>query len=127
MICRIYTDGSCNGNPGLGGWGAVIIEDEVLRTMRGNSKGQTTNNAMEIVAVIEAVRSIKEPATLFIYSDSQYVVRGLRRTITLKANKELWNELFSLLKHHSYQAEWVMGHSGHEYNEMADKLAKRVD
>ena len=132
----IYTDGACSGNPGAGGWGAVIVYKGKEKELSGG-EGQTTNNRMELTAVIMALRALKEPCTVTLTSDSKYVVDGITlgwakgwrekgwRKADGKAalNPDLWGELLDLLQIHKVEFVWVKGHAGHPYNERCDALA----
>ena len=131
----IYTDGACKGNPGPGGWGALLKYKEHKKEINGFSKN-TTNNIMELTAVIESLKNLKKPCELIITTDSKYVKHGITewihnwkkngwRTAAKKEvkNKELWIELDSLIQIHSISWDWVKGHSGHPENERADLLA----
>jgi ribonuclease HI len=133
---EIYTDGACSGNPGKGGWGAVLLYGDYKKEISG-FKADTTNNQMELMAVIESLKIIKNPPqNLVVYTDSKYVQEGITRWIFgwkkngwKTANKkpvkniELWQELDSLSKNHNIDWQWVRGHSGNKYNEIADQLA----
>ena len=132
----IYTDGACSGNPGVGGWGAILMFKEHEKKISGGNK-ETTNNQMEIRAVIEALKTIKKPAEIIIYTDSKYVMDGITkwingwkkngwRTADRKAvkNSELWQELDSEVSKHKIEWRWVKGHSGDKYNDIADELAR---
>ena len=134
-VITIYTDGACSGNPGKGGWGAVIVKEEEEIRLSG-FEALTTNNQMELTATIEALKSIKKTSNIHIYTDSQYVKNGINlwilnwkkngwRTANKKAvaNKELWIELDRCVDAHKIEWFWVKGHSGNHYNEIADKLA----
>ena len=131
----IYTDGACKGNPGPGGWGAILRYGTTEKEIYGASKN-TTNNIMELTAVIESLKNLKKPCELIITTDSKYVKNGITewihnwkkngwRTAAKKEvkNKELWIELDSLIQIHSISWDWVKGHSGHPENERADLLA----
>ena len=131
----IYTDGACSGNPGKGGWGAILIYAKEKKYMSG-SKQLTTNNQMELTATIEALKAILKPSNIALYTDSQYVKNGITswifnwkkngwKTANKKpvANKDLWIELEKYVDFHSVNWFWVKGHSGDHYNEIADKLA----
>lgn len=132
----IYTDGACRGNPGRGGWGAVLLYGKAIKEMSGGS-AETTNNRMELVAVIEALRVLKEPCEVELHSDSKYVVdavtkgwvdawraRGWKKADNKPAlNVDLWEELLALLAVHKVTFLWVKGHDGDEYNERCDRLA----
>ncbi len=134
---ELYTDGACSGNPGPGGWG-FILRDPVSGKVKEGSGGdpQTTNNRMELLSVIEGLRSLKAPSRVRLVSDSQYVVKGLQEWIAgwkargwKKAdkspvlNQELWVELDRLRSVHRIEPEWIRGHQGHEFNERCDRLA----
>ena len=131
----IYTDGACSGNPGPGGWGAVLIYGDHEKDISGGEL-DTTNNRMEMMAVIEGLRALKDKCNVAIYTDSTYVMKGLTewlagwkakgwKTAAKKPvkNKDLWLELESQVNRHQVEWNWVKGHSGDEYNERADKLA----
>lgn len=132
----IYTDGACRGNPGRGGWGAVLLYGKAVKEMSGGS-AETTNNRMELVAVIEALRVLKEPCEVELHSDSKYVVdavtngwvdawrtHGWKKADNKPAlNVDLWEELLALLEKHEVTFLWVKGHDGDEYNERCDDLA----
>ena len=134
----IYTDGACSGNPGKGGWGAILIYAKEKKYMSG-SKQLTTNNQMELTATIEALKAILKPSNIALYTDSQYVKNGITswifnwkkngwKTANKKpvANKDLWIELEKYVDFHSVNWFWVKGHSGDHYNEMADELAVKA-
>ena len=132
---KIYTDGACLGNPGKGGWGAIIINENKEEKISGKVEN-TTNNRMELLAVISALKYVKENS-LEIFTDSKYVKDGIEQWIhTWKKNgwktsnkedvknKDLWNELDKLNKEKNIQWNWVKGHSENRYNNMADELAR---
>ena len=132
----IYTDGACSGNPGKGGWGAILMFKEHEKKISGGLK-ETTNNQMEIRAVIEALKTIKKPNEIIINTDSKYVMDGITkwingwkkngwRTADRKAvkNSELWQELDIEASKHNIEWRWVKGHSGNKYNDIADELAR---
>ena len=134
----IYTDGACSGNPGKGGWGAILIYAKEKKYMSG-SKQLTTNNQMELIATIEALKAILKPSNIALYTDSQYVKNGITswifnwkkngwKTANKKpvANKDLWIELEKYVDFHSVNWFWVKGHSGDHYNEIADELAVKA-
>ncbi len=134
----IYTDGACSGNPGKGGWGAILINAKETKYMSG-SKQLTTNNQMELTATIEALKAILKPSNIALYTDSQYVKNGITswifnwkkngwKTVNKKpvANKDLWIELEKYVDFHSVSWFWVKGHSGDHYNEIADELAVKA-
>ena len=131
----IYTDGACSGNPGKGGWGAILIYAKEEKYLSGSNQ-LTTNNQMELTATIEALKAIIKPRKIALYTDSQYVKNGITswifnwkkngwKTANKKpvANKDLWIELDKYVKIHSVNWFWVKGHSGDHYNEIADQLA----
>ena len=132
----IYTDGACSGNPGPGGWGAILCYGGAKKEMSGGEK-QTTNNRMELTGVISALRALKEPCIVELYSDSKYVIDALskgwavswRRNGWKKADKkpalnpDLWEELLRLTAVHRVEFHWIKGHAGHPYNERCDRLA----
>ena len=133
----IYTDGACSGNPGKGGWAAVIIEDENEKTISG-SEMLTTNNRMELLAVIKALEIIKQKADVVIYTDSTYVQKGITEWIhswkrnqwknsskKIIKNIDLWQRLDELASGHVIEWLWVKGHAGHDGNEKADQLANQ--
>lgn len=133
---KIYTDGACSGNPGPGGYGAILMYEQLEKEISGFEK-ETTNNQMELKAVIEALKLIKYECDLEIYSDSAYIVNAFDKgwiynweknnwkTADKKdvKNKEMWFELYTLLKGHNYKFIKVKGHSDNEYNNRCDKLA----
>lgn len=126
----IYTDGACKGNPGIGGWGSILIYGDTKKEINGYAE-DTTNNRMELTAVIESLKILKRPCQITLYTDSQYVQRGMLEWIDgwIKKNwknvknPELWQELHSLSQKHTIEWKWVRGHSGDFYNERADTLA----
>ena len=138
IIINIWTDGACSGNPGPGGWGALIKYDNSTKEISGSEKN-TTNNRMEMMAVIEALKYIDTEAKINIYTDSKYVKEGITNWITgwkknnwknskkkdVK-NKDLWVELDILSQKHNISWNWVKGHSGNIENDIADKLATQA-
>ena len=133
----IYTDGACRGNPGPGGWGALIRFDSVEKEIFGG-QANTTNNQMELSAAIEGLSILTEPCNVEIFTDSKYVMDGITqwiqnwkknnwRTAAKKdvKNKELWQKLDQLISQHQVQWHWVKGHSGDAGNETADLLANK--
>ena len=132
----IYTDGACSGNPGPGGWGAILMYNETSKEISGADK-DTTNNIMEITAVLEALKLLKEECEVKIYSDSAYVVNAFNqgwiynwkknnwKTASKEPvkNQELWEELYSLVQKHKVEFIKVKGHSDNEYNNRCDFLA----
>jgi len=133
----IYTDGACSGNPGPGGWGALLVHDGVEKTICGGEK-ETTNNRMEMTAAIEALKALKRPCNIHLYTDSSYLRDGITkwihgwkkngwRTADKKPvkNQDLWLELESQLERQQVTWHWVRGHAGHTENERADALANQ--
>ncbi|ELA01033.1 ribonuclease HI [Cupriavidus metallidurans] len=133
----IYSDGACKGNPGPGGWGAVLVAGGHEKELFGG-ESPTTNNRMELMAVIEALRALKRPCIVNIYTDSQYVQKGISewihgwkargwKTADKKPvkNADLWQVLDEAQKPHQITWHWVRGHNGHPGNERADALANR--
>ena len=132
----IYTDGACRGNPGKGGWGAVLVYKGVKKELSGGEP-MTTNNRMELSGVIAALSALREPCEITLTSDSKYVVdavtKGWARSWKAKGwkkadnspalNSDLWDKLLSLLDYHQVTFVWVKGHAGHPYNERCDVLA----
>ncbi len=132
----IYTDGACRGNPGKGGWGAILIYGKNKKEMSGGER-QTTNNRMELMAAIEALTVLKEPCEVTLTSDSKYLVdaiekgwldswkkNGWRKADRSEVlNVDLWQRLIAQLERHKVSFVWVHGHTGHEYNERCDVLA----
>lgn len=135
----IYTDGACSGNPGPGGWGSILMMGENKKEISGGKK-DTTNNVMELTAVIEALKLLKRPCKVDLYSDSAYVVNAFLQNWILGwikngwknsskeevKNKELWQELFSLTKIHDVTFHKVKGHADNEYNNRCDELARNA-
>lgn len=134
---EIYTDGACSGNPGAGGWGVILRYGEIEKELSGG-EFQTTNNRMELQAVIEALKALKKECEITLYTDSKYVMDGVNewmpnwkrngwKTTNKKSpvkNIELWQELDVLLAKHRIKWVWVKGHNGHPENERVDKLAR---
>lgn len=132
----IYTDGACSGNPGPGGWGAILRYNGIEKELSG-SQAETTNNRMELTAVISALSALKEPCEVTVYTDSKYVcdaitkgwVYSWKRNGWKKADKkpalnsDLWEQMLSLLKMHKTEFIWLKGHAGHPENERCDRLA----
>ncbi|MBN1892237.1 MAG: ribonuclease HI [Clostridiales bacterium] len=134
----IYTDGACSGNPGPGGWGAILVSSGIEKEISGGDRS-TTNNRMELVAAIEALKHLNKPCVVHLYSDSAYLVNAFRlgwlrswkqnswknSTKQIVSNLELWKELDRLSQIHKIDWIKVKGHSGHEYNERCDSLATK--
>lgn len=133
-----YTDGACSGNPGPGGWGAVLAWNGRERELSGG-EAETTNNRMELMAAIRALEALKRPCPVKIVTDSQYVMKGITewmddwkargwRTAGKKPvkNRELWERLDLQIQRHDVTWQWVRGHAGHEGNERADLLAREA-
>ena len=132
----IYTDGACRGNPGRGGWGAVLVYRGIEKELSGG-EALTTNNRMELTAAIEALSSLREPCQVTLTSDSKYLTdavtkgwaeswkaKGWRKADKSPAlNPDLWEQLLELLQIHDVSFVWVKGHDGHPYNERCDRLA----
>ena len=131
----IYTDGACSGNPGPGGWGAVLMFGKHERELSG-SDSETTNNRMELMAAIEALEALTKPCHVTLYTDSKYVMDGITKwlegwktknwkTANKKPvkNKELWERLDTAIARHQIDWQWVKGHDGNPGNERADQLA----
>ena len=136
-VVHVYTDGACKGNPGRGGWGALLKYDGREREIFGG-EAATTNNRMELTAVIEALAALKRPCRVLLHTDSQYVQKGITEWINgWKArgwrtaakepvkNVDLWKKLDEVVRSHEIDWIWVKGHAGHEGNERADALANR--
>jgi ribonuclease HI len=134
---RIHTDGACSGNPGPGGWGAILAWNAHERELKGGEP-HTTNNRMELTAAIAALEALKRPCTVDLYTDSQYLRSGITTWITTwkrngwrtaerkpVKNVDLWQRLDQLLTQHEVHWHWVKGHSGHDLNERADRLARQ--
>jgi ribonuclease HI len=133
---EIYTDGACSGNPGSGGWGAILKYGENVKELSGG-EARTTNNRMEMSAVIAALSALKEPCQVTLTSDSKYVIDAITKGWAKKwqannwiksdkkpaLNSDLWEKLLSLLEIHSVEFVWVKGHAGHPENERCDELA----
>jgi ribonuclease HI len=135
-IVEIFTDGACSGNPGPGGWGAVLRYGEVEKEMNGGEPA-TTNNRMELMAAIMAIEAVKRPCEIHLHTDSEYLRQGITTWIhSWKArgwktadkkpvkNVDLWQRLERAIESHDVHWHWVKGHSGHAENERADALAR---
>ncbi|PBC02042.1 ribonuclease HI [Mesorhizobium sp. WSM3860] len=134
---EIFTDGACSGNPGPGGWGAVLRYNGVTKELSGG-EAETTNNRMELLAAISALDALKEPCTVDLYTDSKYVMDGISKWIhgwkkngwktgerKPVKNGELWQALDAANRRHKVIWHWVKGHAGHPENERADELARQ--
>lgn len=132
---EIFTDGACRGNPGPGGWGALLRYQQHEKQLNG-SEEFTTNNRMELTAVIQAINSLKEPCHIILTTDSQYVHNGITswlaqwkkcgwrtKSKTAVKNIDLWQQLDEAITRHEIEWRWIRGHNGHPENEMADQLA----
>ncbi len=118
----IYTDGSCIVNPGPGGWAAIVINGESKRALSGGEQ-KTTNNRMEIMAVVKGLQAVPEASEVTVHSDSQYVINTMTRNWKRNANQDLWEQLDAEVNKRAVKWEWVRGHSGHPLNEEVDRLA----
>jgi len=136
-VIEIYTDGACRGNPGPGGWGALLRSGKHEKELWGG-EAHTTNNRMEMTAVIESLKALKRPSDVILTTDSQYVRKGITewidgwkrknwKTAARKPvkNSDLWKEIDRLAAEHTIDWRWVKGHSGHAENELVDDLANR--
>ena len=132
---NLYTDGACRGNPGKGGWGAILVYGKYEKEMSGGER-ETTNNRMELMAAIAGLSALKEPCAVTLYSDSKYLVdafleewvyswekQGWKRGKEQVKNPDLWIKLLELTRMHTVEFVWVKGHNGHDYNERCDRLA----
>lgn len=133
----IYTDGACSGNPGSGGWGAILIFGEHEKEIFGGEYN-TTNNRMELLAAIKSLESLKEKCNIELFTDSQYVKKGITEWLPIWKNNnwknsqkknvknaDLWKELDNQNQNHNVTWKWVKGHAGNKYNEIADSLARK--
>ena len=134
----IHTDGACSGNPGIGGWGAILEWGDRRREIKGG-EAHTTNNRMELTAAISALEALKRPCEVDLHTDSQYLRQGIMsyihnwkrngwKTADRKAvkNVDLWQRLEAAIGRHTVHWHWVRGHSGHDLNERADELAREA-
>ena len=132
---ELYTDGACRGNPGKGGYGAILVYGKYEKELSGGER-ETTNNRMELLAAIEGLSALKEPCEVKLYSDSKYLVdafsmgwidswriKGWKRGKDTLKNPDLWQRLYELTLIHKVEFIWVKGHDGHPYNERCDRLA----
>ena len=128
---EIFTDGSSLGNPGPGGWCALLRYKEYEKILKGGEEN-TTNNRMELKAVIEALKALKEPCEIDLFADSTYVLKGInewlegwiKKNFKNVKNVDLWKEFIDVSKKHKININWVKGHSGHRENEICDKIAR---
>lgn len=136
-VITIYTDGACSGNPGPGGWGVLLRWNGHEKELCGG-EAETTNNRMEMMAVIEALKAVKKAVKIELYTDSKYVMQGITewlegwkakgwKTASKKPvkNVDLWQEIDALVQQHDVSFHWVKGHAGHPENERADELARQ--
>ncbi|HLU76689.1 MAG TPA: ribonuclease HI [Burkholderiales bacterium] len=136
-VVRLYTDGACKGNPGVGGWGVLMRYGDKEKELYGG-EAMTTNNRMELMAVIRGLNALTRPCTVEVWLDSEYVKNGITQWMTNwkrrgwktadrkpVKNAELWRELDEATQRHEITWHWVRGHTGHEGNERADALANR--
>lgn len=132
----IYSDGACSGNPGPGGWGAILMAGSHVKEIHGG-EAATTNNRMELMAAIQALETLKKPCKVELHTDSQYVMKGISEWIhgwkkrgwktadgKPVKNDDLWRRLDAARARHDVAWKWVKGHAGHEHNERADELAR---
>lgn len=133
---KVYTDGACSGNPGAGGWGTILEYKGIKRELSGGM-AETTNNRMELTAVIEGLKALKESCKVTVITDSQYVANGInlgwaeswkangwrKKDRKPALNPELWDALLSEISRHEVTIEWIKGHAGHPENERCDELA----
>jgi ribonuclease HI len=135
---EIFADGACSGNPGPGGYGAILKYGKTVKEISGCAR-QTTNNRMEMMGIIEALRLIKKPCSIRVVTDSSYVVKGMSEwvprwirknwmTASKKPvlNRNLWETLMELSQPHEIRWEWIRGHAGHKENERCDRLAREA-
>ena len=136
MKLKIYTDGACSGNPGKGGWAAIILGDGLDKTSISGSENKTTNNRMELMAAIMALKKVKKKSEIIIYTDSKYVKDGITDWIKKwklnnwknsnkkpVKNKDLWIKLDNSCQKHKVSWRWVKAHAGNKYNNLVDQLA----
>lgn len=135
---EIYCDGACSGNPGVGGWGAILRWNGHEKELSG-ANGETTNNRMEMTAAIEALSALKRPSPVIVTTDSQYLVKGMTEWIKgwirkgwvnskkePVLNRDLWERLLELTRQHRVEWQWIRGHNGHPENERCDELARKA-
>jgi len=137
-IVEIFTDGACSGNPGQGGYGAILKYGREIKEISGYEK-ETTNNRMEMMAVIKALELLKRPCAVRVFTDSNYVVKGMTEWVSgwieknwlnsrkrPVSNKDLWERLLKLSQLHQIEWKWIRGHHGHPENERCDQLARNA-
>lgn len=136
-IVEIFTDGSCEGNPGSGGWAALVRKDDKEQELSGSER-ESTNNRMELTAALKALQSLNQNSQVRIYTDSQYLRRGItewlpgweargwKRKAGTLANVDLWQALAKEIKRHKIEWHWVRGHAGHAENDRVDRLARKA-
>ena len=122
MKLKIYTDGACSGNPGKGGWAAIILDDSNQSSISG-SESNTTNNRMELIAPIMALKKIKKKSEITIFTAAKYVKAGITDWIKKWKNKDLWIKLDNVCLKHKVTWKWVKAHAGNKYNNLVDELA----
>jgi len=134
---EIYTDGSCDPNPGPGGWAAIIMDGKVKKILKGYS-AESTNNRMELTAALEALKQVDVSKPVRIYTDSQYLQKGVEEWLSnwkarnwkrkggALANIDLWKEISEEIAHRKIIWRWIKGHAGNPYNEQADRIAKQI-
>ena len=134
---EIYTDGGCDPNPGPGGWAAIILDGKVKKILKGYA-AESTNNRMELTAALEALKQIDASKPIKIYTDSQYLQKGVEQWLTnwkernwkrkggVLANIDLWKEISEEITHRKITWRWIKGHAGNPYNEQADRIAQQV-
>lgn len=134
---EIFTDGACSGNPGIGGWGVLLRHKDTEKQLSGGELN-TTNNRMELTAVIEALQALKKPCNITLYTDSKYVMNGITEWLVNwkkngwktshkngdVKNVDLWQALDALVQRHEIRFVWIKGHAGHAQNELVDSLAR---
>ena len=138
MTITVYTDGACSGNPGKGGWGAVIVYPNKKIIHLNGGANLTTNNKMELIAAIKVLEYFDKACEVKIFTDSKYLMNGIEnwiinwkkngwKTASKKPvkNREIWEKLDALIQKHQIKWEWVKGHAGNKFNEMADQLARK--
>jgi ribonuclease HI len=134
MTVEIYTDGGCRPNPGVGGWGVILLSKDKRKELSGGEMN-TTNNRMELTAAVRALEALKRPCKAILHTDSEYLRNGVtswmktwkrnnwRGTAGPVKNRDLWEQLDALVQKHEVHWRWVAGHSGHEHNDRCDELA----